>query len=89
MKVTTDGTKVITAKAEDGKRLLAVAAEENARTWKFSTHEPTSFTVTYRYRLDVNADPNNPTVMLRFPTEVEVSVAPLVISDPSAEIKKR
>lgn len=88
LKVVTDGTRVTAAHAEDGNRLLATASEENARTWRFSKHEPTSFTVTYRYRLDANADPNNPTVTLRFPTEVDVSIAPLVHSDPPAEIKK-
>lgn len=88
LKVVTDGTRIITAHAEDGNRLLATASEENARTWQFSKHESTSFTVTYRYRLDASAGPNNPTVMLRFPTEVDVSIAPLVLSDPPAEIKK-
>lgn len=85
LKVVTDGTRVITAHAEDGNRLLATASEENARTWQFSKHEPTSFTVTYRYRLDASADPNNPTVTLRFPTEVDVAIAPLVLSDPPAD----
>lgn len=88
VKITTDGMRAVTAQAEDGHRLLAIAAEENARTWQFSKHEPMSFRVTYRYRLDADADPNNPTVILRFPTEVDVSVAPLVISDPPAETKK-
>jgi hypothetical protein len=88
LKVVTDGTRVVTAKAEDGNRLLAAASEENARTWQFSKHVPTSFTVTYRYRIDANADPNNPTVILRFPTDVDVSIAPLALSDPPAEIKK-
>ena len=88
LKVVTDGTRVVTAQAEGGNRLLAAASEENARTWQFSKHEPTSFTVTYRYRLDANADPNNSTVTLRFPTEVDVSIAPLVLSDPPADTKK-
>ncbi len=88
VKIETDGRTVVTAQAEDGHRLLALAAEENAGTWQFAEHEPTSFTVTYRYRIDVDGDPNNPTVTLRFPTEVEVSTAPLVISDPPGEIKK-
>ena len=88
LKVVTDGTRVVTAQAEDGSRVLAAAAEENARTWQFSKHEPTSFTVTYRYRLDAKADPNNSTVTLRFPTEVDVSIAPLVLSDPSPDTKK-
>lgn len=88
LKVVTDGTRVVTAQAENGNRLLAAASDENARTWQFSKHEPTSFTVTYRYRLDTSADPNNPTVTLRFPTEVDISIAPLVLSDPAAEIRK-
>lgn len=88
LKVVTDGKRVVTPRAENGNRLLAAASEENARTWHFSKHEPTSFTVTYRYRLDANADPNSPTVTLRFPTEVDVSIAPLVLSDPPAEISK-
>jgi hypothetical protein len=87
LKVVTDGTKVVTAHAEDGHRLLAIASEENLRTWVFSKHEPTSFKVTYRYRLDAHADPNNPTVTLRLPNEVDVSIAPLVLSDPPARIR--
>ena len=87
IRVTTDGTMVAAAHAEDGNRLLAVAAEENVRTWQFSKHQPTSFTVTYRYRLDAHGNPNNPTVIFRFPTDVEVSIAPLVISDPPARIQ--
>ena len=88
VKVTTDGSKVETARAEDGHPLLVAAAEENARTWQFSKHEPISFTVTYRYRLDKDADPNNPTVILRLPMEITVSIAPLVISDPPTQIGK-
>lgn len=83
----TDGAKVITAQVKDGHRLLSVAAEENVRTWQFSKHDPTSFTVTYRYRIDPAADPNNPTVKIRFPIEVEVSMAPLVLSDPPSDVK--
>jgi hypothetical protein len=89
VKVTTDGAKVLIAQAEDGHRLLAAAAEENARTWRFARHEPTSFTVTYRYLLDAGADPNNPTVTLRFPTEVDISAAPLVIRDPPADAHRK
>src|SRR5262245_42809790 len=49
VKITTDGRGVSAAHVEDGHKLLAVAAEENARTWQFATHEPTTFTVTYHY----------------------------------------
>jgi hypothetical protein len=81
VKVTTDGHRVIATQIEDGHKLLATAAEANARTWEFATHEPTSFTVTYHYKLDakLQGNPNNPTVVLRLPTEVEVSTVPLVL----------
>jgi hypothetical protein len=75
LKITTDGHRVVSTQVEDGHKLLAAAAEENARTWQFSLHEPTTFTVTYSYKLLTRwkGDPNNPAVVLRFPTEVEVS----------------
>lgn len=89
VKVTTDGHRVIETHVEDGHKLLAAAAEENARTWQFSTHEPITFTVTYHYKLvaKLKGNPNNPTVTLRLPTEVEVSTMPLVISDPSPDAR--
>jgi len=75
LKVTTDGHHVVSTQVEDGHRLLAALAEENVRTWQFSLHEPTTFTVTYVYKLVTKweGDPNNPAVILRFPTNVEVS----------------
>jgi len=75
LKVTTDGHHVVEARVEDGHKLLAAAAEENVKTWQFQVHEATTFTVTYRYKLvaDWKGDPYNPTVVLKLPTEVEVS----------------
>lgn len=75
VKITTDGHRVTSASAEKGSHpLLTKAAEENVRTWEFSIHEPTTFTVTYRYNLVTDLKPidNNPRVILRLPTEVEV-----------------
>jgi len=79
VKIKTDGHRVIATHAEDGHKLLATAAEENARTWQFSTHEPTTFTVTYHYNLDakLKGNPNNPTVILRLPIDVDVSTLPM------------
>jgi hypothetical protein len=75
LKVTTDGNRVVSTQIEDGHKLLADSAEENVRTWQYSLHEPTTFSVTYSYKLVENwpGDLNNPAVVLRFPTEVEVS----------------
>ena len=74
LKVTTDGHGVISTQVENGHKLLSAPAEENVRTWKFSVHEPTTFTVTYTYKLvtDLDATQNNPRVILKLPTEVEV-----------------
>jgi len=76
LKITTDGHNVVRVQIVDGQRLLATAAEENAKTWQFTTHEPTTFTVTYRYKLvsSWKGDSNNPIVELKFPTEVIVSI---------------
>jgi len=86
VKITTDGHHVIATQVEDGHKLLATAAEANARTWEFATHEPTSFTVTYYYKLDakLRGRPNNPTVILRLPTEVEIITVPLVLDSADA-----
>lgn len=51
VQVITDGESVRDAAAESGNPLLRKAAEENARTWKFAPHAPTSFHVTFRYKL--------------------------------------
>jgi len=85
IEIATDGHNVITTRVKDGQKLLAAAAEENARTWRFAVHTPISFTVTYRYKLDakLNDNPNNPTIVLRLPTEVEISSAPLPLLDTS------
>jgi len=75
VKIRTDGHKVTEAKAEkNSNSLLASAAEANALTWQFTIHEPMRFTVTYRYKLvnDIEPVQNNPRVILRLPTEVEV-----------------
>src|SRR5215475_6632382 len=67
-----DGHKVIEAHAEETNKLLSTAAEDNAMKWEFSMHTPVSFTITYHYKLADECEPNNPTVTLHLPTEVEV-----------------
>jgi hypothetical protein len=76
VKVTTNGSRVTTAHAEDGPKVLADAAEENVRTWRFLTHDPITFTVTYRFRIvnDIKAGQDNPRVVLQLPREVEVDI---------------
>jgi hypothetical protein len=81
VEVKTDGKEVVNAQSKDGHRLLAIAAEDNAKTWRFQDHKPMVFTVTYRYRLEADGDVNNanPTVTLRLPMEVDVATGPTLI----------
>jgi hypothetical protein len=88
VKITTNGQHAVTTHAEDGPKVLAAAAEENARTWQFAAHEPTTLTVTYHYKLvpGMKGDPENPKVVLRLPTEVEVRMLPMPpMADPSPD----
>lgn len=84
--VTTDGHKVTSTRVESGHPMLVKAAETSAATWRFATHTPTTFTVTYRFVLPkkYKGNPNNPTVTLRLPTEVEVAAQPTRIPDSPA-----
>jgi hypothetical protein len=79
VKVNTDGRQVSDARVEDdgGNPALGRAALDNAKTWLFSDHSPTMFTITYRYILvadlpDIKSTAMNAKVVLKFPTEVEV-----------------
>ena len=76
VRVTTDGHRVKEAHAAEDLKPLSDAAEENAKTWQFVLHTPVSFTITYRYKLSDQCNPNNPTVTLRLPTDVEVCQYP-------------
>jgi hypothetical protein len=72
--VTTDGHRVVETHVQDGPKVLSDAAEKNVKSWQFTTHGPTMFTVTYVYKLVENLKPqkNNPRVVLQLPTEVEI-----------------
>jgi TonB family protein len=56
LQITTDGHGVIDVTVKDGHPLLAQAAVENVRTWKFVDHEPGTFDVTYNFHFPA-ADP--------------------------------
>ena len=55
---------------------MSVTAMFRQQTWKFVKHAPVTFTITYRYKLAEGCDPNNPTVTLAFPTDVEACQFP-------------
>jgi len=76
VQVSTDGHQVATAHAQEDIKPLSVAAEENSKTWQFSAHTPVTFTISYHYKLSKQCNPNNPTVILRLPTDVEICQYP-------------
>jgi TonB family protein len=78
LRVTTDGSGVTSVVVESGQPMLARAAQDNVRTWKFEPHEPTSFSTLFAYHL--LAEPNcktdksgNGEVHLKLPTQVEIA----------------
>jgi hypothetical protein len=54
MQITTDGHGVSGVKVLRAAKVLAPYAEANVRTWKFTDHVPTTFTVTYDYAFEGN-----------------------------------
>lgn len=81
LRITTDGTAVASVAVESGQVMLAKAAQENVKTWKFEPHEPTSFPVLFSYHLEeelvthlCDPDiPDNGTVVLKLPREVDIT----------------
>ena len=81
LRVTTDGSGVASVIIEGGQPMLAKAAQDNVRTWKFEPHERTSFPTWFAYHL--LAEPNcktnksgNEEVHLNLPTQVEITTNP-------------
>jgi TonB family protein len=77
LRVTTDGSGVASVVVESGQPMLAKAAQDNVRTWKFEPHEPTSFSTLFSYHLLTEfkcepGKPNNGEFHIKLPTEVEV-----------------
>jgi len=90
LRVTTDGTRASSVEILDGQPMLARAASDNIKTWKFEQHQPRTFETTFRYRvLPVECDSDcrcasveRPAVVLHLPTEVEVSDEEGICCDP-------
>ncbi|MGC2320985.1 MAG: energy transducer TonB [Terriglobales bacterium] len=76
LKVTTDGHNVTEVKLQSGHPLIAPAAYENVRTWKFADHPPTTFDVTYFYVFqgEFKKDPTTKcSAKMELPTKITVS----------------
>jgi TonB family protein len=80
LRVTTDGSGVASVVVESGQPMLARAAQDNVRTWKFEPHKPTSFSTLFSYHLLTEfkcepGKPNNGEFHIKLPTEVEVTAS--------------
>jgi TonB family protein len=81
LRITTDGLSVRSVTVDSGQPMLARAAQDNVKTWKFEPHAPTSFSTLFSYHLvketvTYSCDPDVPdngTVVLRLPAEVEIT----------------
>jgi len=78
LRITTDGSGVVSVTVESGQPMLAKAAEDNVRTWKFEPHEPTSFSTVFAYHLRAKPECErnksaNSEIHLELPTQVEIT----------------
>jgi hypothetical protein len=81
LRVTTDGSGIASVEVEYGNLLLAKAAQENIKTWKFEPHEPTSFSTVFFYHLEKESAtysckpdvPDNGSVVLKLPARVDIT----------------
>ncbi len=96
LRISTDGNRVASVKVESGQPMLAEAAQENVKTWRFEQHTPTTFEVTFHYSLlpskcdaECNCDSaEKPSVLLRLPTDVEVNAKELMVCDSASKNPK-
>lgn|ERR1700719_3197811 len=97
LRLSTDGKGVSAIEAESGPPMLVQAAKANVKTWQFELHAPTSFEVTFRYRLLSYVcesgcrchSEEKESVLLQLPTNIEVSATLPMICDPAEKISKR
>jgi len=90
LRLTTDGKQVSDVQVLSGPPMLAKAATENVKTWRFRPHQPTSFETTFNYRYldDLDCDIDNGTITLHLPAEIEVAVRRWVTCDPVEDLTK-
>ena len=96
LRISTDGKRVSAISVESGPPMLVAATEENIRTWEFKEPHPTMFETTFHYKLvpskcdaqcDCDFEFDSGTVLLKLPTDVEVTAKAVDICDPAVEIK--
>lgn len=82
--ITTDGDRVANVKVEDGPPMLALAVQENLKSWKFKPHSPTTFSSIFSYKMLTDSACNfqNGSVTLHLPTEAIITARGLRTCDP-------
>jgi hypothetical protein len=95
LRITTDGTQVSQVQIESGPAMLAIAAQENVKTWRFQAHNPISFETTFRYTLlpdlidclpIVQSDKG--TVLLNLPREVDLTAKRIGVCETPVDYTK-
>src|SRR6266568_6434878 len=76
LQVQTDGSLPVSVTVESGPPMLAKAAQENVKTWRFLKHDPTIFETHFSYILDSSSceagKPESARVLLELPSQVEL-----------------
>ncbi len=90
LRVRTDGKRASEVSVVSGHPLLARAAQENVRTWRFRSHSPTAFETTFHYRMlsESECEMDSGSVLLKLPTEIEVTAKGWQTCDPVVERKR-
>lgn len=85
IKVATDGKNVSSVAVEGGHPILAQAAQENIRTWKFEQHKPTTFVVKIIYEIEEKStcSMDNGVVLMHLPSEIRITVTGIQTCDPT------
>src|SRR5882724_4356088 len=95
LRVSTDGLRVSAVEVKGGPPMLVKEAKDNVKTWRFEPHKPTSFQVTFHYKLllptncdsECNCDGDErETVLLKLPTNVNVSAKIPAMCDPLGKV---
>ena len=100
LRVSTDGKLVSVIGRGSGHPILVEAATDNVKTWEFKPHAPTSFEITFRYRLFIpecdsqcncglGEGGEKESVVLHLPTDADLSAPTLLTCDPAVEILRK
>jgi TonB family protein len=98
LRVSTDGRRVFAVELKSGPPMLAEAAKDSVKTWQFEPHTPTSFEVTFHYKLllptkcdsECNCDSEEKeSMLLQLPTNVDVSAKVPSICDPREKVESK